>query len=525
MNFGIYTRKSYFTDTSDSVKMQLDTCRDYIERSFEEVTSVTPYEDDGFVRSDIDRPAMNQLREDVANGLIDCVVIYRIDRVCSDMMDFCTFYTFLKERGVKFVTVKDGIDTTTPIGEAMMYLAVIFSGLEIGNDAIRIRDNLNHLAARGFWCGGMAPFGYDILEVDVGSKKHKTLVKNEEQHARKMELIRILFERDLSLQQMETYCRQNGIKSWTGKFLSTTQLHQIFSSPFCCPATPEIYDYYAEKGCIMDEGSPRDMWDGSHGVMIYGRTTEKRVNRKKKHIQAPPDQWRVSIGYHEPTLDAETWLRIQGHFGRKKFDKKMKHETTLLKGVLRCKCGRLMSLARKKHVDGSVVTWYHCPKRERAGVEACDSKAIKAELLDEKVLEIFREIEHDPEAVRKYVQEEKKTADSGDQIRKKIHETEKKIGKLTSALATSEKSAAAKYIIAEIEDLDAELVKLKRKEAEASLEKRRNASMLKSAQEKREEVVRLLANFDDFTMDEKNEIARAVIREAVWDNETLFIVL
>lgn len=49
--------------------------------------------------------------------------------------------------------------------------------------------------------------------------------------------------------------------------------------------------------------------------------------------------------------------------------------------------------------------------------------------------------------------------------------------------------------------------------------------MLKSAQEKREEVVRLLANFDDFTMDEKNEIARSVIREAVWDNETLFIVL
>ena len=135
---------------------------------FDEIDTVTPYEDDGYVRSDIDRPAMNQLREDVADGLLDCVVIYRIDRVCSDMMDFCTFYTFLKERGVKFVTVKDGIDTTTPIGEAMMYLAVIFSGLEIGNDAIRIRDNLNHLAARGFWCGGQPPIGYDIQEIDLG---------------------------------------------------------------------------------------------------------------------------------------------------------------------------------------------------------------------------------------------------------------------------------------------------------------------------------------------------------------------
>ena len=71
---------------------------------------------------------MNQLKEDIAAGLIDCVVIYKIDRVCSDMMDFCTFYSYLKEHEIKFITVQDGIDTTTPLGEAMMYLAVIFSG-------------------------------------------------------------------------------------------------------------------------------------------------------------------------------------------------------------------------------------------------------------------------------------------------------------------------------------------------------------------------------------------------------------
>lgn len=506
--------------------MQLETCQEYIGRIFDEVDSITPYEDDGFVRSDIDRPAMNQLKEDVGAGLIDCVVIYRIDRVCSDMMDFCTFYTYLKEHEVKFVTVKDGIDTTTPIGEAMMYLAVIFSGLEIGNDALRIRDNLNHLAARGFWCGGSAPFGYDIQEVGAGgSKKHKTLVINEEQHEEKERLIRILLENDFTLQAMETYCRQQGIKSQSGKFLSTTQLHQILTSPFCCPAAPEIFDYFQEKGCIMDEGSPRELWDGSHGVMVYGRTKEIKVNRKKKHVKAPVEEWRVSIGYHEPTISAETWLEVQSHFGKKKFDKKMKHETTLLKGVLRCKCGRLMQLARKKKVDGSVTTWYHCPKRERAGVEACDSRAIKAELLDEKVLEIFREIQHDPETIKKYLKEEKKTTGSGEKLKKQIADTEKKIGKLTGVLATSAKSSAAKYIIAEIEDLDVQLMKLKREEAAAALEKRRNAAALKSAQEKREMICSMLADFDSFTMQEKNEIAKAVIQEAVWDNETLFLTL
>ena len=455
MNFGIYTRKSYYTDTSDSVKMQLEACREYIDRVFDEIDTVTPYEDDGYVRSDIDRPAMNQLREDVADGLLDCVVIYRIDRVCSDMMDFCTFYTFLKERGVKFVTVKDGIDTTTPIGEAMMYLAVIFSGLEIGNDAIRIRDNLNHLAARGFWCGGQPPIGYDIQEIDLGGKKHKTIVTNEEELAYKKELIRIMQENDFSLQQMETYCKNNGIKSVRGSFLSTTQLHQILRSPYCVADTPEVYDYFAEKGCIMDEGSPRELWDGKHGVMVYGRTMQTRVNHKKKHTIAPPENWRISIGYHEPQMSAEEWLALQGFFGRHVFVKELKHETTLLKGILRCKkCGRLLGLSRKKKVDGSVSTWYKCYNRERRGV--CDMSQIKAELLDEKVLEIFRSIEHDPATIEKYVKVEKKAAGSGDQLRKNIKKTEEKIDRLTGTLATSAQSSAAKYIVAEIEKLDVE---------------------------------------------------------------------
>ena len=503
--------------------MQLNACQEYIDRVFDDVTTVTPYEDDGYVRSDIDRPAMNRLREDVGAGLIDCVVIYRIDRVCSDMMDFCTFYTYLKEHEVKFVTVKDGIDTTTPIGEAMMYLAVIFSGIEIGNDSIRIRDGMNHLAARGFWCGGMAPFGYDIIEVDLGSKKHKTLVINEEQHEEKERLISIMLEHDFSLQAMETYCKQQGITSQNGKFLSTTQLHQIMRSPFCVADTPEVYDYFAELGCIMDEGSPRELWDGKHGVMVYGRTTEKRVNRKKKHVQAPPQEWRVSIGYHEPTMAAERWLLVQARFGRKKIDQTMKHETTLLKGVLRCKCGRLMGLSRKKKVDGSVSSWYKCYGRERSG--RCDMSQIKCELLDEKVVEIFREIEHDPETVKKYIKEEKSAARSGDKHKKKIQETQKKIDRLVSSLGSAKSGPAAKYIVAEIEKLDTELATLKRAEAEALQEKRRNALTLKNAQEKRELICELLADFDKFTMAEKNEIAREVIQSATWDGETLFIML
>jgi len=149
----------------------------YIAEHFspDEIESVTYYEDDGWIRSDMDRPDLNRLKDDILAGLINVVVIYKIDRLCCDMADFVPFYAFLKDHGVKFITIKDGIDTTTPIGEAMMYLAVIFSGLEVQTDSLRITDNMNHLAAEGFWCGGKPPIGYDIQEISLGAKSHKPL--------------------------------------------------------------------------------------------------------------------------------------------------------------------------------------------------------------------------------------------------------------------------------------------------------------------------------------------------------------
>lgn len=526
MNFGIYGRKSYFKDTSDSTQMQFSVCEAHIQQHFEDPDSIQYYEDDGFVRSNMDRPGMNQLREDISAGLIDCVIIYKIDRVCSDMMDFCTFYTFLKEHSVKFITVKDGIDTTTPLGEAMMYLAVIFSGLEVQTDSLRITDNMNHLAAKGFWCGGRPPLGYSIIPLDLGAKSHKTLAFNDEEIQYKNRLIDLFLENHFTLQNMETYCRNHGITSLSGSFLSTTQIYNMFTSPHCVQNTAAMYDYFEAKGCIMDEESPREKWDGTHGIMVYGRTMEKKVNGKKRHMQAPPEKWRISIGYHEPYMTDKRYFAIMGQFGHNTFSKAPKYDLPLLKGVLRCKCGRSMSMSRKKKVDGSISTWYYCPRRMRSGAEACDMSQIKADLLDEKVLDVFRAIQHDPAAVKRYLKEEKRDpSDSTSTLRAAMERCQGKIEKLTGTLATNAGSAAAKYIVSEIEKLDIEYNALRKKLLTASANERRAATHLKSAMEKRDEIIRLLDNFEEFSAEERNDIAKEVLSECVWDGETLFITL
>lgn len=519
MNVAIYARRSYYADNSDSVRMQVETCKDYARDHFAPVDAILSYEDDGFVRSNIDRPGMNRLKEDVDAGLIDCVVIYRIDRICSDMKDFCDFYAFLKDREVKFVTVQDGIDTTTPMGEAMMYLAVIFSGLEIGNDSIRIRDGMNHLASRGYWCGGRAPFGYRVQEVESGgTKKHKILIPDQEEAEVRNQIAAMFLDEHTSLTGLETRLRKMGVKTSRGTVLTSSQLHVLLASPFCAEATPEVYDYFSAKGCIMDEDSPRELWDGKHGVMVYGRTTGK----KHKHSRTDPTTWRVSIGRHAPTMSAETWLAVQARFGRNKIDRTTKHPPALLKGVLRCKCGRLMGQSYKTHTDGEVVAWYKCPRRDQHGPESCDMSQIRTYKLDDLVLDVFKQIRTDPAKIRAYL------AQNGDfdqkrqnALLKKEKDAEAKIRRLTRALSDAEDSPASRYILEEIEELDRGL--------RGTRDELAKLSRGKLAAGKREEDARAaaarIASFDGRTAEELNLLAREVIKECTWDGETLRLVL
>lgn len=527
MNIAIYTRRSYYSDASESVRMQAEACRDYISRMGWDPSGVSVYEDNGFVRSDIDRPAMNRLRQDIEDGLVECVMVYRIDRITSRMNDFCNFYASLKDRGIKFVTVKDGIDTTTPIGEAMMYLAVIFSGIEVEQDALRITDNMRHLASTGYWCGGPPPLGYRIESVPAaGRKSHKILVSVPEDVQWKLWLVSIFLDNDFALQNMESWCKAHGVKAPGGGILSSTQLYQILTSPMCVEATPEIYDYFAALGCQMDEGSPRELWDGKSGVMVYGRTMERRVDGKKKHVKAPPENWRISLAKWEPHLSADLYLQVMSHFKRHVFDKSVKYDVPLLKGVLRCKCGRLMTTAWKKHVDGSRVGWYHCPRRDRYGKDTCDSVAVKTAVLDEKVLEIFRGIELDPALINKYIPRSATTApDAHRTLTAELEKLEDKIDRLTVSLSENGNSAAAKYIVKEIEKLDLAAADLRRRISEQSSAGRRAAKERADALTKREEVIRLCQHIDELTAAEKNSIAREVIREAVWDNDSLKIML
>ncbi|MCR5271491.1 MAG: recombinase family protein, partial [Lachnospiraceae bacterium] len=455
-----------------------------------------------------------------SDGLIDALVVYQLDRISRDVKDFANIYSILEEKSVMFVSIKENIDTATPIGKAMMYVTMVFAQMERETIAARVTDNMIGLAKKGLWTGGNPPYGYRRERIEVNGKKHCTIVPVPEA----AEYVRGIYEEFLeggySLQGMETEFKRQGRKTVNGAFFSTTQLHKILTMPYCAPATPEVWDYYSGLGCQMAD--ERDSWDGKCGVMIYGRSTEKN----KKHQIQPHTEWVVTEGVHEPFIDADLWLSVQERFRQNTFEKKKKYDIPLLKGTLRCaKCGGLMQVARKKLAHGKICSSYYCLKRMRQGPEVCDMSMIKCSRLDDKVLEIFSEIEADPSVIRKYsqVDEEKNDGSALRDLERKASVIRSRIGRLTESLADG--SSASKYIIAQIENEDLSLAAVNREIEILKMEERRSVASARTSADRSAEICRMMKSLSGLSADEKNAIVREVVQECTWDGETLFLRL
>lgn len=219
MHFAIYGRKSVYSDKSDSVDNQHRMCKEYVDFKFPgKIDSCETYSDEGFTGANTNRPGLKRLMDDVKNGLIDMLVVYQLDRLSRDVRDFANIYAILEERDVMFVSLKENIDTTTPIGKAMMYVTMVFAQMERETIAARVTDNMIGLAKKGFWMGGNPPYGYRREKIESNGKKHVTIVPIPEAAEYVEWIFDTFLQNNYSLQGMETAFRKQGIKTVNGAF-------------------------------------------------------------------------------------------------------------------------------------------------------------------------------------------------------------------------------------------------------------------------------------------------------------------
>ncbi len=128
-----------------------------------EITDFEYYIDGGYSGSNLDRPAMKKLLDDIDDRKIDYVIVYKLDRISRSQKD--TLFLIEEKfnpNNIGFISIRENFDTTTPFGKAMIGILSVFAQLERETIYERTRMGMLERVKSGLWMGGgLRPLGYD----------------------------------------------------------------------------------------------------------------------------------------------------------------------------------------------------------------------------------------------------------------------------------------------------------------------------------------------------------------------------
>ncbi|MFN4282323.1 MAG: recombinase family protein [Alphaproteobacteria bacterium] len=270
----IYTRKSTeegLEQEFNSLDAQREACEAYTASQKAEgwVLLRDRYDDGGFSGGTLERPALKQLLADIEAGLIDVVVVYKIDRLSRSLMDFAKLVEVFDRCGVTFVSVTQSFNTTTSMGRLTLNILLSFAQFEREVIGERIRDKFAASRKRGMWMGGFVPLGYDV--------KERKLVVNEAEAA----LVRRIFERFLQLGSVSLVVRElqaEGRLTKRGKPFDKGIVYKLINNRvYVGEAVHKGASYPGEHEAIID----RDTFDKVQAILASNGYARAAVTRSR----------------------------------------------------------------------------------------------------------------------------------------------------------------------------------------------------------------------------------------------------
>src|SRR4051794_27692406 len=163
----IYTRKSTeegLEQAFNTLQAQRESAEAYILSHKQEGWHAVPtiYNDGGFSGASLERPALQRLLADIEAHRIDCVVVYKVDRLSRSLLDFTRLLSLFDKRGVSFVSVTQDFNTSTSMGRLTLNILLSFAQFEREIIGERTRDKLSAARRKGKWIGGTPVLGYDV---------------------------------------------------------------------------------------------------------------------------------------------------------------------------------------------------------------------------------------------------------------------------------------------------------------------------------------------------------------------------
>jgi site-specific DNA recombinase len=355
----VYTRKSTeegLDQEFNSLHAQRESAEAYIKSQKHVGWVCLPrhYDDGGFTGGNMERPALQRLLTDIDQGRVECVIVYKVDRLSRSLLDFARIMETFEKRQVAFVSITQQFNTATSMGRLVLNVLLSFAQFEREIISERTRDKIAAARRKGKWVGGHPLLGYDV--------QNSKLVVNEEEAIR----VRAIFELYLKHQGMIPVVQELEKLGWLTKRWQTRKGHFRGGQRFTKSSLHHLLTNPVYLGKI----------------------------KYKKEIHA---------GEHPAIIPPGIWQQVQDLLGQQSPGTTVRTEShALLKGILRCKpCGFAMTPSFAAKNGGQRYRFYACVNALKRGRQACPSRYLPALEIEKLVVEQIREIATNRQSSRK----------------------------------------------------------------------------------------------------------------------------
>ena len=183
------------------------------------------YKDAGFSAKNTDRPAYQEMMSDIREGKFTHLLVWKIDRISRNLLDFCDMYNDLKKYKCTFISKNEQFDTSSAMGEAMLKIILVFAELERKLTGERVTAVMLDRASKGLWNGAPVPLGY----------KWDAKIKFPVPDEKEVKTVNLIFDTYLkteSTSAVRNFLNANGIKTKRNGTWTTKTIADVIRNPF-----------------------------------------------------------------------------------------------------------------------------------------------------------------------------------------------------------------------------------------------------------------------------------------------------
>jgi len=219
------------------------------------------YDDGGFSGGNLERPALQRLLADIRASAVDCVVVYKVDRLSRSLIDFARIIEVLDNGRVSFVSVTQQFNTTNSLGRLTLNILLSFAQFEREIIGERTRDKMSASRRKGKWTGGHPVLGYDI-----DPRGGRLILNADEAHR-----VRAIFKLYLDYNAMLPVVREIDRRGWHTKQWVTKRGGTEGGKPFTRGRLYRLLTNLIYTGNVEFKGQ---VYDGEHEAILEAETWE-----------------------------------------------------------------------------------------------------------------------------------------------------------------------------------------------------------------------------------------------------------